>query len=43
MVLIDIMKKLANKWLRLRHNIYGTYHHKNIMERFIQQIKDRTD
>jgi hypothetical protein len=42
MVLIGIMMELANKWLRLKHVIYGT-HHKNIMERFIQQIKDGTD
>ena len=32
----------AFKWLRLRHIIYGTQL-KNIMERFIQQIKDRTE
>jgi putative transposase len=32
----------ACKWLRLRHIIYGTQL-KNIMERFIQQIKDRTE
>jgi putative transposase len=32
----------ACKWLRLKHIIYET-DHKNIMERFIQQIKDRTE
>ena len=32
----------ACKWLRLKHVIYGT-DLKNIMERFIQQIKDRTE
>jgi len=31
----------ASKWLRLKHIVYGT-ELKNIMERFIQQIKDRT-
>lgn len=37
MVYID-----ACKWLRLKHIVYGT-ELKNIMERFIQQIKDRTE
>jgi putative transposase len=32
----------ACKWLRLKHIVYGT-ELKNIMERFIQQIKDRTE
>src|SRR5215211_7895921 len=32
----------ACRWLRLKHIIYGT-NFKNIMERFIQQIKDRTE
>lgn len=32
----------ACKWLRLKHIIYGT-ELKNIIERFIQQIKDRTE
>jgi putative transposase len=32
----------ACKWLRLKHVIYRT-ELKNIMERFIQQIKDRTE
>ena len=32
----------ACKWLRLRHRVYGT-ELKNIMERFIQHIKDRTE
>ncbi len=32
----------ACRWLRLKHVIYGT-ELKNIMERFIQQIKDRTE
>jgi putative transposase len=32
----------ACKWLRLKHHVYGT-ELKNIMERFIQQIKDRTE
>ncbi len=32
----------ACKWLRLQHHVYGT-ELKNIMERFIQQIKDRTE
>jgi putative transposase len=32
----------ACKWLRLRHCVYGT-ELKNIMERFIQHIKDRTE
>ena len=31
----------ACKWLRLRHHVYGT-ELKNVMERFIQKIKDRT-
>src|SRR5215218_10743305 len=29
-------------WLRLKHTVYGT-ELKKIMERFIQQIKDRTE
>jgi putative transposase len=37
MVYID-----ACKWLRLKHIVYGT-ELKNIVERFIQQIKDRTE
>ncbi len=32
----------ACRWLRLKHTVYGT-ELKNIMERFIQQIKDRTE
>lgn len=32
----------ACKWLRLKHQVYGT-ELKNLMERFIQQIKDRTE
>jgi putative transposase len=32
----------ACKWLRLQHRVYGT-ELKNIMERFIQHIKDRTE
>jgi putative transposase len=32
----------ACRWLRLKHIVYGT-ELKNIMERFIQQIKDRTE
>jgi putative transposase len=32
----------ACKWLRLPHQVYGT-ELKNLMERFIQQIKDRTE
>ena len=32
----------ACKWLRLNHQVYGTAL-KNLMERFIQQIKDRTE
>lgn len=32
----------ACRWLRLRHRVYGT-ELKNIMERFIQHIKDRTE
>jgi putative transposase len=32
----------ACRWLRLRHIIYGT-EMKNLMERFVQQIKDRTE
>jgi putative transposase len=32
----------ACKWLRLPHQVYGT-ELKNIMERFIQHIKDRTE
>jgi hypothetical protein len=32
----------ACKWLRLNHIIYGTQF-KNIMERIIQQIKNRTE
>lgn len=31
----------ACKWLRLKHNVYDI-DLKNIMERFIQKIKDRT-
>ncbi|HXG07398.1 MAG TPA: hypothetical protein VNI77_08755 [Nitrososphaera sp.] len=32
-------------WLRLRHYVYGTElkKKKNLMERFIQQLKDRTE
>jgi putative transposase len=33
---------LACRWLRLKHQVYGTGL-KNIMERFIQHIKDRTE
>ena len=32
----------ACKWLRLQHQVYGT-ELKNLMERFIQYIKDRTE
>jgi putative transposase len=32
---------LACRWLRLKHHVYGT-EWKNIMERFIQYLKDRT-
>ncbi|AIC14486.1 DDE-type integrase/transposase/recombinase [Nitrososphaera viennensis] len=32
----------ACRWLRLRHYVYGT-ELKNLMERFIQHIKDRTE
>jgi putative transposase len=32
----------ACKWLRLKHQVYST-ELKNLMERFIQHIKDRTD
>lgn len=32
----------ACKWLRLKHHVYGT-DLKNLMERFIQHIKDRTE
>lgn len=32
----------ACKWLRLQHQVYGT-ELKNLMERFIPQIKDRTE
>jgi putative transposase len=32
----------ACKWLRLQHQVYGT-ELKNLMERFIQHIKDRTE
>ena len=31
----------ACKWLRLKHHVYGA-ELKNVMERFIQKIKDRT-
>jgi hypothetical protein len=34
--------KDACKWLRLKHQVYST-DLKNIMERFIQKIKDRTE
>jgi putative transposase len=34
--------KDACKWLRLKHKVYGT-ELKNLMERFIQHIKDRTE
>jgi transposase-like protein len=32
----------ACKWLKLKHIVYETGMMKNLMERFIQQIKDRT-
>jgi putative transposase len=32
----------ACKWLRLKHQIYGN-RFKNLMERFVQKIKDRTE
>ena len=32
----------ACKWLRLKHHVYGV-ELKNVMERFIQKIKDRTE
>jgi putative transposase len=31
----------ACKWLRLKHHVYDTG--LNLMERFVQQIKDRTE
>ena len=34
--------KDACKWLRLKHQVYST-ELKNVMERFIQKIKDRTE
>jgi hypothetical protein len=33
----------ACKWLRLKHIVYETGMMKNLMERFIQQIKDRIE
>jgi transposase-like protein len=33
---------VACRWLRLPHQMYGT-ELKNVMERFIQHIKDRTE
>lgn len=33
---------LTCKWLRLKHQVYGT-EMKNVMERFIQYLKDRTE
>ena len=33
---------LACKWLRLKHRVYGTAL-KNLMERFVQYLKDRTE
>jgi len=33
---------MACKWLRVEHQAYGT-EMKNMMERFIQYIKDRTE
>jgi putative transposase len=33
---------VACRWLRLPHHVYGT-EWKNLMERFIQHIKDRTE
>jgi putative transposase len=33
----------ACKWLRLKHFVYEIEMKKNLMERFIQQIKDRTE
>jgi len=33
----------ACKWLRLKHIVYETATMKNLIERFIQQIKDRTE
>ena len=41
MVPIGIIQ-LVDRWLRLPHRMYGT-EMKNIMERFIQHIKDRTE
>jgi transposase-like protein len=32
----------CRRWLRLKHDVYGT-ELKNLMERFIQYLKDRTD
>jgi putative transposase len=32
----------ACKWLRLKHHVYDTGL-KNLMERFVQQIRDRTE
>ena len=34
--------KDACKWLRLKHQVYST-ELKNVMKRFIQRIKDRTE
>jgi transposase-like protein len=41
MVLDGIYMDACKWWLRLKHQVYAT-ELKNIMERFIQKIKDRT-
>src|SRR5690606_24281361 len=38
----QVVHNEACRWLRLRHYVYGT-ELKNLMERFIQQVKDRTE
>jgi hypothetical protein len=37
-----LLLSTACRWLRLPHQMYGT-ELKNVMERFIQHIKDRTE
>jgi hypothetical protein len=34
---------VCRRWFRLKHDVYGTELKKNLMERFIQYLKDRTD
>ena len=43
MVPIGIIIQLVDSWLRLPHRMYDGTEMKNIMERFIQHIKDRTE